>query len=328
MLFSLIVPVYNTKEYLETCLNSIEAQSFDDFELIIIDDGSEDGSGAICDEFCDRFNADKNRKRKGRVIHQENVGLSGVRNRGIQEAKGDWLWFIDSDDFIVPDALETLYERMRYAKGDLYVFQYIKVNDEGKDPEYIYFREMQNIVQFKKETDLLDDLNKRLFCYKDSWETWTRLFNREIILKNNLSYKNTKDVFAEDLCFATEYMMCIEKSVMLVNYLYCYRMRSDSIMRSLDQNNAFSSLFNLLEDIYLEAKRFRKKVIINQFDSIVFSVLKTHIIKFDVVSEDDLIHQIEEGMLNKSIGKYVRKNRQLLYCEVKTSRKEKISTNG
>ncbi|MCM1192282.1 MAG: glycosyltransferase [Butyrivibrio sp.] len=101
-MISVIVPVYNTKEYLERCVNSLLAQTWQDMEIILVDDGSTDGSGEICDRFAERDG-------RVRVFHKENGGSSSARNLGIDKAKGDYIGFADSDDYVEPDMYERLY---------------------------------------------------------------------------------------------------------------------------------------------------------------------------------------------------------------------------
>jgi len=101
ILVSVIVPVYNVEEYLGRCVDSILAQTYTNLEVILVDDGAKDSSGAICDEYAAR-------DARVRVIHKENGGLSSARNAGIDAAKGDWLEFVDSDDWIEPDAVESM----------------------------------------------------------------------------------------------------------------------------------------------------------------------------------------------------------------------------
>ena len=99
---SIIVPVYNVEKYLEKCVRSILAQTFTDFELILVDDGSPDSSGAMCDQFAEQ-------DQRVKVIHKENGGLSDARNAGIEIATGEYLGFVDSDDYIADDMYELLY---------------------------------------------------------------------------------------------------------------------------------------------------------------------------------------------------------------------------
>ena len=103
MRFAVIVPVYNVEQYLEKCILSILNQSYRDFELILIDDGSTDRSGEICDVYCSKDSRIK-------VIHQNNSGLSNARNKGIREATSDYLVFVDSDDWIDSNSLEAFDE--------------------------------------------------------------------------------------------------------------------------------------------------------------------------------------------------------------------------
>lgn len=322
MLFSLIVPVYNTKQYLDKCLESIEIQDFDDYELILIDDGSTDGAGDICENFCAKFNAVQGRNNFARVIHQENRGLSGARNRGIEEAKGEWIWFIDSDDFIVPGALSSMHERMRYAKGDMYAFQYIRTDERGENPEEIFFRAFQNIVRIKGEGDLLWNYDHRILPYKEGWESCTRLYNREIINRFGISFKDTRKVFAEDLCFMIDYMMCIRSAVMLVNYYYYYRQRETSIMKTLDQKTVIPRLVNMLESNYFEAKRLKKRQTVKNFDTLCLGVLRTHIHKLDALSNEEIKKEIINGANSRYIGRYIKKAESILFEEIEKRKHE------
>lgn len=110
-MISVIVPVYNVKPYLRKCLDSIIGQTYRDLEILIIDDGSTDGSGKICDEY--------KRDARVRVFHTENQGLSAARNRGLDEAQGEWIGFVDSDDWIDPDMYECLLRGAEEAEVDV-----------------------------------------------------------------------------------------------------------------------------------------------------------------------------------------------------------------
>lgn len=120
---SIIVPVYNVQGYLPRCLESIKSQTCNDFELILIDDGSQDNSGIICDEFANRCFAECT------VIHQANRGLSAARNVGIEAARGRFLLFVDSDDYISPFTVEHLLEVAACRHADIVEFEFAKVNE-------------------------------------------------------------------------------------------------------------------------------------------------------------------------------------------------------
>ena len=124
MRFSVIVPVYNVEDYLEACVASVIAQTCRDYELILVDDGSTDQSGAMCDRLTQQYHC--------RVIHQENGGLGAARNTGIEAAQGDYLVFLDSDDFLSPDTLQGLSEEMDRVDADIYAFGFV-TSDGSRD---------------------------------------------------------------------------------------------------------------------------------------------------------------------------------------------------
>ena len=123
-IISVIVPVYNVESYLKRCINSILCQTYRDFEIILVDDGSNDKSGKICDEYVKEDN-------RVRVIHKKNGGLSTARNAGIDAAKGTYLFFVDSDDWITQDALYYLITIMEKTKADIVSASYQLTYDES-----------------------------------------------------------------------------------------------------------------------------------------------------------------------------------------------------
>lgn len=121
-LISIIIPVYNTEKYIRRCLDSILAQTYKNYELLLIDDGSEDASGCICDEYALKDDRIK-------VIHQENEGSATARNRGLEIAKGEFIGFIDSDDYVETDFYETLHELISETQADVSMVSYNFVKD-------------------------------------------------------------------------------------------------------------------------------------------------------------------------------------------------------
>lgn len=122
-MISVIIPVYNVEPYLRKCLDSVVNQTYKELEIFIIDDGSTDGSGAICDEY---VKADK----RIRVFHTENRGLSCARNLGLDEVKGEWIGFVDSDDWIEPDMYEVLLTRAKETGADVVECSFIRLYPE------------------------------------------------------------------------------------------------------------------------------------------------------------------------------------------------------
>ncbi|MBS6396810.1 MAG: glycosyltransferase [Clostridiales bacterium] len=135
-LISIIVPIYKVEAYLERCVESLRCQTYEELEIILVDDGSPDGCPAICDAYAGK-------DRRIRVIHQKNAGLSGARNAGIDAAKGEYLAFVDSDDYVAPDFIRALYELVRQSGCEIGQcrFSYVQgepLSGEEKDAWRIY----------------------------------------------------------------------------------------------------------------------------------------------------------------------------------------------
>lgn len=166
---SIIVPVYKVEKYLRKCVDSILAQTFTDFEVILVDDGSPDNSGKICDEYAEKDN-------RVRVIHKENGGLSSARNAGIDVARGKYLGFVDSDDYIDEDMYEILYENLKIHDADIssvelipfYGDRYKKANKEKKV-----------IILNKKEAIKSVLEGTQFYAY-----AWNKLYRKELFKDN------------------------------------------------------------------------------------------------------------------------------------------------
>lgn len=132
-LLSIIVPVYDVERYLPKCMDSILAQTFTDFELILVDDGSPDNCPALCD-------AAAAKDARIRVIHQKNGGLSAARNAGLDAARGAWIGFVDSDDYIAPEMYEALYHAVQSTGADLALCDYAEVDETGAPCQSMHIR--------------------------------------------------------------------------------------------------------------------------------------------------------------------------------------------
>lgn len=175
--FSIIVPVYNCEKYLSRCLDSIRKQTYQNFECILIDDGSEDGSSIICENYKELDN-------RFYVIHQTNCGVSIARNKGIKEAKGDWICFVDSDDWIDEDYLECIHKSL--DKADVLIIGYKKCSEDK-----LFSIEKLPLGYFNGKND-----------YTGLFQApWTKIVKREILNKNLISFPEGY-VISEDLYFS------------------------------------------------------------------------------------------------------------------------------
>lgn len=163
---SIIVPVYKTEAYLEKCVDSILAQTFRDFELLLIDDGSPDNCPALCEEAAAR-------DPRIRVIHQKNAGLSAARNTGVEAARGEWIGFVDSDDSIAPEMYETLLTYARRDGAQIAVCDYLLVTEAGEPLPSSYRLEEDKVFD---RVGALEQMNRGHFKV-----AWNRLYRRELL---------------------------------------------------------------------------------------------------------------------------------------------------
>ena len=221
MLFSVIVPIYNIEKYIRRCIDSVLAQTFADFELILVDDGSPDRCGEICDEYAKR-------DRRIKVIHKENGGLVSARQAGIKEASGDYIFHLDGDDAICADALFAANEIIEDTNADIVSFSY-KCNIDGKigdavddfADEGLYDKEGMKKHIYPR---LLSDKNMNHVFYF----LWGRAIKRELATKNQLNV-NPAISLGEDLSCIVPCILEADTIYMSKKAIYLYTIRNDSI---------------------------------------------------------------------------------------------------
>lgn len=221
MLFSVIVPIYNVQKYLKRCIDSVLSQTFDDYELILVDDGSPDECGTICDEYA---KTDERIK----VIHKQNGGLVSARQAGIRVATGDYVFHLDGDDAVLPDALESAYEIITKYHPDMVSFSHKRVIDGvvGDTVEDIIEEGFYNKhdIEQKIHPRLLSDENmKNLFYF-----LWGKAIKRELATKYQLMV-NTKISQGEDVSCTTPYYLEADTVYMSKTPIYLYTVRNDSL---------------------------------------------------------------------------------------------------
>lgn len=244
MKFSIIIPIYNVEKYVEQCLESVDGQSYEDYEIILVNDGSTDASEAICKSFV------ANSNRNYQIINQANGGLSAARNTGLAAAKGQWIVFVDSDDYISTDLLKNLDAAMAKNDADLYTFNHNRIDANGNFVAKKLYAVENARLSFKSEAEMTKYICDEFLNYGLGWEAWGMIYKRSIIEENNISFQDTKDVFAEDLCFALQYLMHVNSIYVLCDLLYNYRIRPGSLLETLDSKSVLPRIYNLAEYIY------------------------------------------------------------------------------
>lgn len=238
---SVIVPIYNMEDNLPRCVDSILSQTYEKFELILVDDGSTDNSPQICDCY---------RKMDSRikVIHKSNGGLSSARNAGLDVADGNYIYFADSDDYIEPVLLERTIALMESQQCDWVAFGMIKEDTQGKHIENIAFKPTQ--TKISGEEDRMVFLLKYLLNYRLGWEACSHVFRGDIIRENNLRFVSERTVFAEDMLFAFTYWLYAKSCIVIQDCLYHYVQRTDSLMGKSKFRNVLPQMHELAKEAY------------------------------------------------------------------------------
>ncbi len=217
---SVIVPVYKVEDYLRECIDSIINQQYADFEVILVDDGSPDR----CPEICDEYAAMDSRIR---VVHKKNGGLSSARNAGLPYVNGDYIWFVDSDDYLKDDAFAVV---SKYFEEDADIIKF----------GVLYRKKSGEITKEKLSYIGTADKNKMAELAQNACSThlftfvWRSVYRADFIKKNNLSFVDGLS-FAEDSAFNSKAFLLSEKTVFADDYPYVYRDRRDGISKNIGE---------------------------------------------------------------------------------------------
>lgn len=216
MLFSIVIPVYNVAEYLPGCVDSVLKNNCRDCEIILVDDGATDGvCPGLCDEYAARF------PQLIRVIHQENRGLGGARNTGLEAARGEYLLFLDSDDTLVPGALAVLREAVAKTHADIISFQAHSDRGDGRlTPIRLHSTPHGSTFRLRERPDFLLSLPS----------AWSRLWKRRLFLDSGIRYPSR--VWYEDIRTSLKLFALAGTIHTLDDSLYRYLQRPGSIMNS------------------------------------------------------------------------------------------------
>ncbi len=246
-LISVIVPIYNVEEYLPSCIESILRQTYSNLEIILVDDGSRDGSGILCDKYMEQ-------DKRIVVIHQKNGGLSAARNSGLEIAEGEYVVFIDADDMIHPRMIGALYNDLKVCGADISICAHQCV------AEIIGYKDVEESISVSHETQIYTGRE----CIKSFFDevigldmivVWNKLYKKEIF--RTLRFPDGKIHEDEYINYKILYPM---KVVSYRNQqLYYYRQRDNSIMNSFGSHEKRRQHISCMIDIYRQRLHFFKK---------------------------------------------------------------------
>ena len=242
-LISVIIPVYNVEEYLRECVESVLKQTYQNFEIILVDDGSTDSSGKICDEYLEK-------DERVVVIHKKNEGPSKTRNTGLENANGKYIYFLDSDDYIENNALELLVDTAVSNGADLVFFDAHSFSDDGAEIRQGYV--INGTYEAKSGYEILTELHDN----KDYHCSVVLLFiSRSLLNAGNIRFLESA-YCSEDMLFTYKIFCSSKRTVQCKNTLYHRRYRSCSIVTSKKSQRHFRSC----RDVYEEVRDFSEKI--------------------------------------------------------------------
>lgn len=274
-LVSIVVPVYNVEQYLNACLESLIMQTYENIEIICINDGSTDHSTDILDEYIDR-------DRRIQVVTQPNMGLSAARNTGMKHIHGKYTMFVDSDDWI---DLETCEEAVRIAEAysaDLVFWSYVREFSGDSKEKYMFwnhktvFDAQQVQEQLHKRVCGLDGDELRHPEYANAIETaWAKLYRTDILLDNHVQFVDTKEIGTEDALFNLYALGYVKRAVYLKRCFNHYRKNNqDSLTRKYNEKlfERWKTLFGYMKT-YLDANELAAEYYVALNNRIALSLL-------------------------------------------------------
>ena len=303
MKFSIIVPVYNVEKYVEKCLQSINNQTYDNYEVIIVNDGSLDNSEKIIKQYIKG-------KKKFKMYKKKNGGLSDARNYGVQYVKGDYILFIDSDDYIELDLLFNLNKMLEKNKYDVLRYEARDVDEAG------------NVIRIPRKVNISNNktIIESLLSAEYIEPAWLYAYKKNFWIDNNFEF--LKGMIHEDYGL-TLIVLSKTKSIGYINYVgYNYVQRNNSIMSSIN----YDKIKKRVEDFKIQFLNHRKVIIPNNKDArlLLSYSAEALIYKLRELNYDDRLDMIQfikqERVINQIYNSSLRKRLKKLYLKIHLKR--------
>lgn len=274
---SIIIPVYNAEKYLKKCIDSVLGQTLKEIEIILINDGSTDNSATILDEYA------KNHKNI-KVIHQTNSGPAKARNIALENANGEFIGFLDADDYVASDMFETLYNTASQHNVDIVISDYFNVKKDLIKHQGHFNIPTNQIINKNQIYDLLTKANELRIL----WFAGKGIYRANIIKNNNISYPTLK--LGEETVFVLDCMLSANSMYYLNKPFYYYIQTPNSLTRTKYKEN----LLKQLEDLYFEKKEIYTKHNYNLFKNDLNEYTMKHTIPMLISNELNLKNKISQ----------------------------------
>ena len=295
MKYSVIIPVYNVEKYIDRCLKSVISQNYDDLEIIVIDNGSTDRSGSICDVYANEY-------ANISVYHIENHGVGSARNFGLSKARGEFIYFVDSDDYLVGNLFAVL-------DLDLAVFSYYNSFEEDLTEK----QRTEKSLPFKGnyDKDGFIKIFKELFLSDMLYTVWNKIYRREFLLENNISFEQYE--LGEDVRFNLNVYRNVTKVYLSQESYYVYVIgRIGSAMSGYNpkrlqyQLQELKLVDSLLKDWHIDSSNLDNTVKARILMSNIYNISKQ---KLPVINKVKLVKEICK---NKDMADFIRNDSSLL----------------
>jgi len=303
--FSVIIPVYNVENYLSECLNSVVNQTLLDMEIICVNDGTKDHSRAVLEKYQEIDS-------RVQIVDKENGGLSSARNVGLQVATGDYILFLDSDDYISSNACERLYMEVLEHKPDIIVFgAHVFPQYPKPDPWLVRNLSPRTVAYMNGGIEpLFIEHSSKPFV-------WRNCFKREFIIKNNLLFDESIR-FAEDLIYQFMAFPAADKVIFIADKLYHYRWcRSNSLMANASKDPYQKYIYHI-DSLHIIAQYWKKNGLLNihkeKFMAWTVSFMGWDLYNYNGHAKNELIQRLRDFW-----NKY-----DLTKCKTELSTKEKL----
>lgn len=240
--FSVIIPVYNTEDYLERCIQSFLKQKFKDYEMILVNDGSTDSSGAICDNYAAEYS-------HIRVVHKKNGGLSSARNAGTQEALGEYIWWVDADDWVDENSLAMLYDAAKKTRADFVKFNYVRVINREKTE--CFSNALPGLYRGSAEKEGL--LQKALLQPANySLSACFHIYRRQFLKDEQLSFISEREIGSEDYLLNLQALLVADSIFVINRSFYYYELRMGSLTQRHKEDSPlkYTELYKQLCEFY------------------------------------------------------------------------------
>lgn len=306
MKYSVIIPVYNVEKYIDRCLKSIISQNYDDLEIIVVDNGSTDSSGSICDTYA-------NEHSNISVYHIENHGVGSARNFGLSKARGEFIYFVDSDDYLVGNLFADFADKL-VLDLDLAVFSYYNSFEEDLTEK----QRTEKSLPFKGnyDKDGFIKIFKELFLSNMLYTVWNKIYRREFLLENNFSFEQYE--LGEDTRFNLDVYREVNKIYLSQDSYYVYVTgRKGSAMSSYNpkrlqyQLQELKLVDSLLKDWHIDSSNLDNAVKARILMSNIYNISKQ---KLPVTNKVKLVKEICK---NKDMADFIRNDSSLLNSLIK-----------